>query len=298
MTITEISVSAAPDNRWEVREGTPRVVRLRTVEPRDIPFLYRLATEGETAGRWRYRGATPDPQAFAAQLWQDVLAQFVVERVADGGPVGLVCAYNANLRDGYVYAAGVCDAPFLNTGFGAEALLLLADHLFAHWNFRKIYFESAAFNFAQFASGAAEYFVEEARLADHTFHDGRYWDLVIGSLTRAGLQEVHARRDLRRRRTGVDDGLMDIDRFCAALADALELDRGCVQPDHRLIEDLGVDSLGALIVQDLMERDAGITEFDLSAGLGTVRQAYTLYLTAASVPPPLSSAPLTALRTI
>ena len=284
MTMTETSLSDAADDREEGREATRRLVRLRTVEPRDIPFLYKLATEGETAARWRYRGATPDPQAFAAQLWADVLAQFVIERVADGRPVGLVCAYNANLRDGYVYGAGVCDPSFRNTGFGAEALLLLADHLFRNWNFRKIYFESAAFNYAQFASGAAGYFEEEARLKDHTFYDGRYWDLVIGSVTRAGLQEAHARRDLRRLPTAAGDILMDIDRFCATLAEALDLDPAAVQPDRRLIEDLGVDSLGALILQDLMERDAGITEFDLSYGLGTVREAYMLYLTAASVP--------------
>jgi RimJ/RimL family protein N-acetyltransferase len=293
VTLTEFDVTRSHEpngvagGRPDIGDARSRHVRLRAVEPNDIPFLYRLATEGETAERWRYRGSTPDPQTFAAHLWEGVLAQFLVERTVDGAPIGLVCAYNANLRDGYVYGAAVCEAPSVGTGQCAEALLLLADHIFANWNFRKIYFESAAFNYAQFASGASEYFEEEARLKDHTFHRGRYWDLVVGSLTREGLERVHARRDLRRRPTGGGDALMDIDGFCATLAEALGLDPRAVEPQHRLVEDLGVDSLGALVLQDLMERDAGVTEFDLSEGLGTVREAYLLYLTAASAPPDL-----------
>ncbi len=259
-------------------------VRLRPVDPGDIPFLYSLATQGETGERWRYRGGTPDPKVFAAQLWDGVLAQFVVERSADGSPVGMVSAYNANHRDGYVYLAGVSHPDLQGTGLGAEALLLLAHHVFGNWSFRKAYFESAAFNYEQFASGADVYFDEEARLKDHTFYRGRYWDLVIGSLTREGLQRVREVRDLRRRHTATGDALPDIDQFCISVADALGLDHDAVHPDDRLVEDLEVDSLGALVLQDLIEGDGGIGEFDLSEGLGTVRETYLLYLTMASAP--------------
>jgi RimJ/RimL family protein N-acetyltransferase len=285
MTITEIDPSTpvqTGDSPQQV--GGASRVRLRPVDPKDIPFLYELATQGKTGERWRYRGATPDPKLFAAQLWDGVLAQFIVERSADDCPIGMVCAYNANLRDGYVYLAGVCDPSVQGTGLCAESLLLLADHVFSNWNFRKAYFESASFNYEQFASGADVYFEEEARLRDHTFYHGRYWDLIVGSLTREGLQRIHEVRDLRRRRTDSGDSLMDIEHFCTSVADALGLDQDAVRPDCRLIEDLGVDSLGALILQDLIEGDGGLSEFDLSEGLGTVRETYLLYLTVASAP--------------
>jgi RimJ/RimL family protein N-acetyltransferase len=274
----------APTGDSAPSTGTPGRVRLRPVDPNDIPFLYALATEGETGERWRYRGATPDPKVFAAQLWDGVLAQFVVERSVDGSPVGIVSAYNANHRDGYVYLAGVSHPSLQGTGLGAEALLLLAEHVFGNWSFRKAYFESASFNYEQFASGADVYFDEEARLRDHTFYRGRYWDLVIGSLTRDGLRRVHELRELRRRRTDADDALVDIDQFCISVAAALGLDRDAVHPDDRLVEDLAVDSLGALVLQDLIEGDGGISEFDLSDGLGTVRDTYLLYLTIAAAP--------------
>jgi acyl carrier protein len=77
---------------------------------------------------------------------------------------------------------------------------------------------------------------------------------------------------------------MGLDQFCEALAEALDLANAHVAPEARLVEDLGVDSLGALVVQDLIERDGGVTEFGLSEGLGTVRDAYTLYLTISSAP--------------
>jgi RimJ/RimL family protein N-acetyltransferase len=261
-----------------------RHVRLRPIEPSDMPWLYRLATEGETAERWRYRGATPDRQTFANQLWDNVLTQSVVERVADHRLVGLVCAYNANLRDGFVYLAAVCDVPFSRTGLCAESLLLLAERVFRNWNFRKIYFEAPAFNYEQFASGANGYFCEEARLQDHTFYAGRYWDLVVGSMTRDGFNAVAELRKRRREPIGDSNALMGLDQFCAEVADLLDVAPGRVRPEARLIEDLGMDSLGALALQDLIERDGGVAELDLSDGLGTVREAYNLYLTAASVP--------------
>jgi RimJ/RimL family protein N-acetyltransferase len=259
-------------------------VRLRPVEPGDLPFLYRLATEGETAERWRYRGATPDRQTFANQLWENVLTQSIVERAADHRLVGLVCAYNANLRDGFVYLAGICDAPFSRTGLLADSLLLLAERVFRNWNFRKTYFEAPAFNYEQFASGANGYFREEARLSDHTFYAGRYWDLVVGSMTREGFEAVAELRRRRRAPITEDDVLMGLDQFCTDLADLLGVPIGRVRPEARLIEDLDMDSLGALALQDLIERDGGVAELDLSDGLGTVREAYNLYLTAASVP--------------
>jgi RimJ/RimL family protein N-acetyltransferase len=261
-------------------------VRLRPVEPGDMPFLYGLATEGETAERWRYRGATPDRQTFANQLWDNVLTQSVVERVADRQLVGLVCAYNANQRDGFVYLAGVCAVPFVRTGLCAESLLLLAEHVFRNWPFRKAYFEAPAFNYEQFASGANGFFREEARLQDHTYYAGRYWDLIVGSLTRDGLEAI---ADLRRRRRVAPEGadhLLDIDRFCAELQDLLGA-AGAVDPDDRLVEDLSMDSLGALALLDLIERDGGSSHIDLSDGLGTVRDAYELYLTAAAMPVPV-----------
>jgi RimJ/RimL family protein N-acetyltransferase/acyl carrier protein len=281
MTLTDAD-RIAPD--LSLQPAPVGRVRLRPVDPGDIPYLYRLATDGETGARWRYRGATPDPKAFAAQLYEGVLAQFIVERSADGTPVGMVCAYNANHRDGFVYLAGVSEPALQGTGLAPEGLVLLADHVFGNWSFRKIYFESASFNYEQFASGADVYFREEARLKDHTFYRGRYWDLVIGSLTREGLQRIREVREMHHLSTPGDDPLPDIQRFCIAVADALGLERSAVRPESRLVEDLGVDSLGALVLQDMIESDAGVSDFDLSEGLGTVRDTYLLYVTIASAP--------------
>jgi acyl carrier protein/RimJ/RimL family protein N-acetyltransferase len=276
-------VETVPATGWV---GAGSRVRLRPVEPADLAFLYRMATEGETGERWRHRGAVPNPQSFAERLWDGVLTQSIIERIGDSRPVGLACAYSANLRDGYVYVAGVCDAHVLRSGLCAQGLMLLADHLFRNWSFRKIYFEATAFNYSQFASGSGRLFVEEGRLADHTFYDGRYWDLVVGSLTREAWHGLTKPASQPPRPDG-DGPLMGLDEFCTSLAQALGPTPSPVTPEARLVEDLGIDSLGALIIQDLIEHQAGVTEFDvdLSQGLGTVRDAYTVYLTASSAPP-------------
>jgi hypothetical protein len=129
--------------------------------------------------------------------------------------VGLVCAHNGNRRDGFVCLAGVCAVPFTRTGLCAESLLLLAEHVFGNGSVREVHLDAPALNYEQFASGAERFFTEEARLQDHTYHDGRCWDLIVGSLTTAGMEAI---ADLRRRRRTLspgDDRLMDVDGFCA-----------------------------------------------------------------------------------
>src|SRR4051795_5512553 len=75
-------------------------VHLRPVEPGDYLPLRRFELDLTLGPRWRHRGATPSPEAFAQALWSGVLTQYLVVANADDHVVGLVGAYQADLRAG------------------------------------------------------------------------------------------------------------------------------------------------------------------------------------------------------
>lgn len=163
---------------------TGRWISLRPVRPADYDFIRSAELSDDLGLRWRHRGATPSPEAFAHTLWAGVLTQYLVVANADDRVLGLVCAYDADLR------AGTCFIGFArfdrrdrSPGL-VEGVLLLTDHLFAHWPFRKLYGESLEFNLPEFGAGLGTLLVEEGRLREHMFAGGRYWDLCYLALYR------------------------------------------------------------------------------------------------------------------
>lgn len=176
-------VADYPDNVQPVKLRQGKRVRLRPVGAHDYDFLYFIATAGENSYRWRYRGTTPSPEAFARQLWDGILAQYLA-MTTQGKPVGLVGLYNTNPFSGYSYIYALSDPSLAGQGRTMEAAILLLDYAFRNWNLRKIYFELPEFNLAQLRSAVGKYLVEEGRLIDHEVFGGRSWDLITLALYR------------------------------------------------------------------------------------------------------------------
>ena len=160
-------------------------VRLRPINERDRSFLYELMTAPEAGGRVRFAGATPSPEKVAASLWDSVLAQFVIEGMTAGQPLGLVAITSANFRDGFAYVSALGLPSAQGPGLLIEAVLLTFNYAFLTWPFRKIYMESTEDSFQFFRSGLGRFFEEEARLREHSFWNGRYVDVMILAVYRA-----------------------------------------------------------------------------------------------------------------
>lgn len=182
--------------------GTPlatRRVRLRPVRDADLPFLYALMTAPESGARVRFAGATPSPSQVAATLWEDVLAQFVIES-ASGEAIGLFVVSSPNFRDGYAYFSVLGRPDMLGRGRVAEGGMLGVHYAFSTWPFRKLYMESSETSYAAFGSGLGRFFAEEGRLRQHAYFDGRYQDLRILAVYRETWAAL-APRYLKRART-------------------------------------------------------------------------------------------------
>lgn len=177
----------------QMHEG--RRVQLRTVEPSDLDYLYRLSTSPGLSYRWRYRGSTPSPEEFRDQLFSGVLAQLVVARKdSTQQPLATTILYRADLANGHAYFALLSDGAQASS-LVIEGCLLFLRYVFATWPFRKLYAEVPGFNLTQFQSAIGSYLKEEAVLEEHDYHDGAYWPLYILSLSRSTWEQFKPRID-------------------------------------------------------------------------------------------------------
>jgi RimJ/RimL family protein N-acetyltransferase len=158
--------------------------RLAPVQPGDTDFLYWLSIQPETCFRWRYRGAPPPYDRFAADLWSRVLVQFVVRRGEAGEPVGLVVAYAADSTMRHAYLGAVFVPQHTGTGLAAQAVSTFVAYLFHTFPLHKLYMEVPGFNWSQLASGAGKLFQVEGHLPEHDYYAGQYWDKRICAIYR------------------------------------------------------------------------------------------------------------------
>jgi RimJ/RimL family protein N-acetyltransferase/aryl carrier-like protein len=162
------------------------VFRLTPVQPGDVPFLFALSVEPETGFRWRYRGAPPSVERFAAELWAQVLVHYVVRGTATNEPVGYVVAYQADLSRGHAYLGAVFAAAHAGTGLTARATALFVRYLFHTFPLRKVYLEVPGWNWPQIASAAGTRFHVEGVLREHDYYAGRLWDKYVCAIYRDG----------------------------------------------------------------------------------------------------------------
>jgi RimJ/RimL family protein N-acetyltransferase len=172
-------VPSAPPRDPLVPVLETRSLRLTPIAPDDLGFLYALAVQPETGFRWRYRGSVPPFERFKAELWNQVLLQFVVRRIEDDVPVGHVVAYGDELSLRHTYVGAVFHPRSSGSGLAAQAVALFIRYLFHTFALDKIYMEVPGFNWPQVQSGQANLFRVEGVLRDHDYYAGRYWDKHI-----------------------------------------------------------------------------------------------------------------------
>jgi RimJ/RimL family protein N-acetyltransferase/aryl carrier-like protein len=160
------------------------MVLLDAVVPGDTGFLFDLMSRPENCYRWRYRGAPPPYERFAADLWNGIMVQFVVRRMGDRAPIGHVLTYGANPSLHFTYLGAVFVPGVAGTGLAAHASALFVRYLFRTFPLQKIYLEVPGFNWEQMHSGEGRLFTVEGILREHSYHDGRYWDEYLCAIYR------------------------------------------------------------------------------------------------------------------
>ena len=159
-------------------------VTLRGITRDDLPLLWRYNNdlEVELAGG----GDPPIPQSFERlrgefdHQWsmggRDG-ARFAIE--ADGRFIGHCGLFNFNVTaHSCELGIGIGDKAYWGKGYGREAMSLLLDYAFRLRNFRRVWLWVHSDNERAIRSYRACGFVEEGRLRQHLWSNGRYVDAV------------------------------------------------------------------------------------------------------------------------
>lgn len=173
-------------------------VILRGMTREDLPLLWRFNNdlEVELAGG----GDPPKPQAYerlVSDYDRDMSmggrdpAQFAIE--ADGKFIGHCGVFNFNnTAHTCELGIGIGDKAYWGKGYGRDALNLLLDYAFRYRNFHRVWLWVHADNERAIRAYRACGFVEEGRLREHMWSNGRYVDAVYMGIL---ASEWAARRD-------------------------------------------------------------------------------------------------------
>ena len=167
---------------------SPRVT-LRPLTPQDYPRLLEFKNDIELAAL----GSSVPPRpmslaelaerfdAFTRDLDQSV---FAIE--ADGTFIGQCGLFNRNLHDGTAeLGIGIGARSHLGQGYGRDAIGLLLEYGFQVQNIRRIWLGVLADNERAVRCYRSVGFVEEGRLREHVWFDGRYVDELHMGLLRS-----------------------------------------------------------------------------------------------------------------
>lgn len=250
---------------------------LRPVLRSDYDWLYLQMTSVDVGWRWRFRGATPSPEAFASALWREVLCQYVIVDGPTRKSLGFVQAYSADFRSRHAYLSVLIDPQLHRRGWPLLGVYDFVDHLFTRWDFNKLYMESLHFNVDSFRSGIGSIFEREGYLREHTRVHSTYVDSEILALyRRRWLEERHrfVSDDSFDEESGHSDGRARLDAAVKSVSSAT-LD--ALEPDTPLLAQLGLDSLGALelylLLEDSLPLDLDLVGVSVSVLIGLLEQA-------------------------
>jgi RimJ/RimL family protein N-acetyltransferase len=173
-----------------VSEGV--LVRLRDITLDDADLIDSWDKNPDAIGEFNDFGGERDPvdrEALArGPLRNDHNGHLIVERVADGRPIGSVgwhrVGYGPNPESG-AWNVGIALLPEARgQGFGTEAQVLLAAYLFANTQVNRIEASTDAENVAEQRALEKAGYVREGVVRGSQFRAGAYHDLITYSRLR------------------------------------------------------------------------------------------------------------------
>jgi len=130
----------------------------------------------EAAEAFKKKEKSPDQQ------------QFVIVRLKDKTPVGIISFHNMNALNRSVEFGIIVDPDEQRNGYGTEATRLLCNYLFNYRGMNKVYAQTSAFNKGAVKLLEKSGFKKDGVLRQHYFFEGEFYDGVVYSLLRFEFQ--------------------------------------------------------------------------------------------------------------
>lgn len=158
-------------------------VILRAMRREDLPILHAftndVAYETLAHGRpWEPQGLERLERSFPRGEYDRDGSAFVIE--ADGKMIGTISLRDFNATDRTAeLGIGIGDPDYQGRGYGRDAVRVILDYAFQLRNLRKVGLWVKGSNERAIRSYLAVGFVEEGRLRDQVWSNGRYEDMVL-----------------------------------------------------------------------------------------------------------------------
>lgn len=161
--------------------------QLRPPTEEDLPALWQMWADQVTGPAWRGRGSVPSWQEFPAALWEGVDSQFVVTG-DDGRVAGLVCSYGWSREQQWVHLAIVGAREARGHAHVLRATVAFLWKLVQDRPIRKVIFETPSYN--EWLLDGLPIRGPHARLVDHVYARGRWWDSLLVELWRDDIVDT------------------------------------------------------------------------------------------------------------
>ncbi len=169
-------------------------VTLRGVTRDDLPLLLSHCNDPEVD---LAAGELPSPMSMERlEKWYEALVeQRPMRRFAidvDGRFLGTCLLQNVDETAGHAeLGITIGDKDSWGHGYGRDAIRVLLDYAFRLANLRRVWLQTHAENERAIRAYRAVGFVEEGRLRDHVWLDGRYVDQVLMGILRTEFGNLH-----------------------------------------------------------------------------------------------------------
>lgn len=160
-------------------------VLLRPIEREDLKRMHELHANVELeifgGGDWSPRSFASYEKWYDKQLDNKDQSWFAIE--ADGKMIGDLGLHHESRQDQATsFGIGIGDPDYVGKGYGREAMRLFLDYVFRIRGWRRVWLETSANNERAIRSYKAIGFVEEGRLRQHTWNNGKFEDAIIMGL--------------------------------------------------------------------------------------------------------------------
>jgi RimJ/RimL family protein N-acetyltransferase len=161
-------------------------INLRAVERHDVPLLHRWFNDPVVMAGWGWSAAVRSIQSVAGQV-EDWLARetafdrpeaLIAESLA-GDPIGLIIARVDRSEARSVELSLLVDADHWGQGIGMDMMQTILDACFGGWGVHRIGVRVEEGNERALALYRRLGFVDEGRLRQAAFRDGRHTDLLL-----------------------------------------------------------------------------------------------------------------------
>lgn len=162
----------------------------RAVQNSDLDWIHELLTSEDLLQRYRHHGFVPLPSASVNLAFRDAAVSVVFLSGSQDERIGIGSIYNVDGLNGHGFLAVAVASKYQLRGVGIDAAIILVRYAIAALGLRKVYLELVSDSGTRIKSAIGSILLEEARLRDHDFCDGRYRDRVVLSIDRSALELI------------------------------------------------------------------------------------------------------------